>query len=195
MNSAPKPDIPFNRAAFSDAEFDYMRRALAGGHVSGDGPFTRAVSEHLKQIVGARRVEKAEAINERRREIWETYHSALGSWTDRVGGTRPVVPSECVQAHHMYYLLLPSLDIRQRLITNPAVERDSRGLPPSAFEPFKDGLTSGRRPSAPGHRGRQQPARPAAVLLRSDLPSTGASYRSRDFTHASPCGNSTPLCL
>jgi dTDP-4-amino-4,6-dideoxygalactose transaminase len=313
MVDAPKPDIPFNRAAFSDAEFDYMRRALSGGHVSGDGPFTRTVSDHLKEIVGARRVlltpsctaalemvalllgiqpgdevivpaftfvstvnafvlrgahpvfadirpdtlnidetrveslissrtraivvvhyagvacemdaimdiaarhkldviednahglfgayrgrplgsfgrfstlsfhetknitcgeggalvlnrdadveraeiirekgtdrsrffrgqvdkygwvdigssfllsdllaacllaqiEKADAIKERRREIWETYHAALGPWIDRVGGTRPVVPAECAQAHHMYYLLLPSLDFRQRLI-------------------------------------------------------------------------------
>jgi dTDP-4-amino-4,6-dideoxygalactose transaminase len=40
----------------------------------------------------------------------------LGSWAREHGVTTPVVPSGCEQAYHMFYLVLPSLSARQRLI-------------------------------------------------------------------------------
>jgi dTDP-4-amino-4,6-dideoxygalactose transaminase len=48
--------IPFNRPELSGNEFEYMRRALAAGHISGDGAFTRRASELLTQVTGAEAV-------------------------------------------------------------------------------------------------------------------------------------------
>lgn len=57
-------------------------------------------------------------IQARRRRIWERYEAGLADWTDRHGVRRPVVPPECEPAWHMYYLLLPSLAVRQGLIAH-----------------------------------------------------------------------------
>lgn len=61
-------------------------------------------------------LERRELIQARRREIWETYRDALGAWAATLGVTLPVVPAHCEQSYHMFYLLLPDLDARQRLI-------------------------------------------------------------------------------
>lgn len=58
-----------------------------------------------------------ERIQATRRKIWETYDSALRDWARDNGARTPFVPAHCEQAYHMYYLLLPSLDMRQSLIT------------------------------------------------------------------------------
>jgi dTDP-4-amino-4,6-dideoxygalactose transaminase len=63
-------------------------------------------------------LESLEAIQSKRRRVWETYDAALKEWAaDRNVGT-PTVPSHCEQAYHMYYLLLPSLDARQAMIAH-----------------------------------------------------------------------------
>ena len=56
------------------------------------------------------------AIQERRRSLWMRYDTALTDWATENGVRRPSIPPHCEQAWHMYYLLLPSLDKRQRLI-------------------------------------------------------------------------------
>jgi dTDP-4-amino-4,6-dideoxygalactose transaminase len=61
-------------------------------------------------------LEAREQIQARRREVWDMYHAALGDWAERQGVRLPIVPAECEQAYHMYYILLPTLDERQRLI-------------------------------------------------------------------------------
>ncbi len=61
-------------------------------------------------------LECEERIQARRRRIWEAYHGELTEWSERVGARRPVVPAHCEQSWHMYYLLLPDLERRQRLI-------------------------------------------------------------------------------
>lgn len=61
-------------------------------------------------------LENADVIQSKRCRIWETYHEKLAPWAARVGASLPVVPLECEQAYHMFYVLLPSLDARQRLI-------------------------------------------------------------------------------
>jgi dTDP-4-amino-4,6-dideoxygalactose transaminase len=48
--------IPFNRPYATGAEFDYIREAIANGHVSGNGPFTRRCTEQLEQELGSGRV-------------------------------------------------------------------------------------------------------------------------------------------
>lgn len=51
-----------------------------------------------------------------RRRIWEAYHDRLARWCRENGASQPVVPAHCEQAWHMYYLLLPTLEARTRLI-------------------------------------------------------------------------------
>jgi dTDP-4-amino-4,6-dideoxygalactose transaminase len=55
-------------------------------------------------------------IQNKRRRVWEYYKTHLEDWA-RVNGVRlPVVPPDCEQSYHMFYLLVPSLDERQRLM-------------------------------------------------------------------------------
>lgn len=44
--------IPFNRAALSGNEYRYVAEAVQGGHISGDGPFTRRCHAALEQMLG-----------------------------------------------------------------------------------------------------------------------------------------------
>jgi dTDP-4-amino-4,6-dideoxygalactose transaminase len=61
-------------------------------------------------------LEQWPAVQARRQKVWETYDRGLAAWRERSGVRGPVVPADCEQAYHMYYLLLPSLESRQRLI-------------------------------------------------------------------------------
>jgi len=61
-------------------------------------------------------LEVRELIQNRRREIWESYQDALGGWAATLGVTLPVVPAHVEQSYHMFYLLLPDLDARTRFI-------------------------------------------------------------------------------
>jgi dTDP-4-amino-4,6-dideoxygalactose transaminase len=47
--------IPFNQPAVTGRELEYMARAVSAGHISGDGPFTKACHQHLEKLSGARR--------------------------------------------------------------------------------------------------------------------------------------------
>ena len=61
-------------------------------------------------------LESWQAIQAKRRKVWERYHASLADWAGRNGATQPVIPAHCEQAHHMYYLLIPSLEQRQAFI-------------------------------------------------------------------------------
>lgn len=63
-------------------------------------------------------IEVWEEIQRRRQRIWQRYQTALADWAAQNGARLPVVPAHCEQAYHMFYLLLPSLDTRQRLIAH-----------------------------------------------------------------------------
>ena len=52
MVSADKKPIPFNRPYLSGEEFDLMRAAIDGGHISGDGDFTKRAHGLIAQITG-----------------------------------------------------------------------------------------------------------------------------------------------
>jgi dTDP-4-amino-4,6-dideoxygalactose transaminase len=60
--------------------------------------------------------EAREQIQARRRRLWETYRENLEGWAAEHEVQLPCVPAHCDQTFHMFYLLLPSLDRRQRLI-------------------------------------------------------------------------------
>ena len=57
-----------------------------------------------------------QTIQNRRQGIWNYYDQNLRGWAQTRGIGCPVVPAHCEQSHHMYYLILPSLDRRQALI-------------------------------------------------------------------------------
>ena len=63
-------------------------------------------------------LEGREGIQTRRRAIWERYYAQLSAWAQQRGVGLPVVPSHCDQAYHMFYLLLPSLQQRDALISH-----------------------------------------------------------------------------
>jgi dTDP-4-amino-4,6-dideoxygalactose transaminase len=63
-------------------------------------------------------LEVRETIQAARRRLWETYSTALADWAVQQGARGPVVPPECEQAWHMYYLLMPSLEVRTRFIAH-----------------------------------------------------------------------------
>jgi dTDP-4-amino-4,6-dideoxygalactose transaminase len=61
-------------------------------------------------------LQEAEAIQRKRRTIWERYWSGLDLWAKEAGVRLPVIPDHCEQAYHMFYLLLPNLAARQAFI-------------------------------------------------------------------------------
>jgi len=61
-------------------------------------------------------LESYEAIQLKRQKIWEYYHANLKDWAEGNGVRLPYVPNYCQQPYHMYYILLPSLEIRQGLV-------------------------------------------------------------------------------
>lgn len=61
-------------------------------------------------------LEARDRIQAERRRIWEFYDRRLRGWADGHGVRLPVVPPDCEQAYHMFYLLMPSLRDRQALI-------------------------------------------------------------------------------
>lgn len=59
-----------------------------------------------------------ETIQSKRERIWNYYEAHLRDWAVDYGVRLPSVPSHCEQPFHMFYLLLPSLEARQALITH-----------------------------------------------------------------------------
>lgn len=60
--------------------------------------------------------EQREKIQSHRRQVWELYHAGLTDWASAHDVQLPCVPEHCEQSYHMFYMLLPSLDLRQELI-------------------------------------------------------------------------------
>lgn len=61
-------------------------------------------------------LEQREKIQSHRKQVWETYYAGLKDWASAHGVRLPYVPEHCEQPHHMFYMLMPDLDLRQRLI-------------------------------------------------------------------------------
>jgi dTDP-4-amino-4,6-dideoxygalactose transaminase len=57
-------------------------------------------------------------IQEKRKWIWNYYYENLWSWAHQSKVRLPIVPEHCEQAFHMFYLLLPSLEERQTMISS-----------------------------------------------------------------------------
>ena len=63
-------------------------------------------------------LEARREIQNKRQRIWYYYQHHLQEWAEQHGVRLPVVPPECEQSYHMFYLLLPSLKHRQALISH-----------------------------------------------------------------------------
>ncbi len=63
-------------------------------------------------------LEAWQEIQRKRRRIWEFYRDHLSGWAAHNDTRLPIVPPDCEQAYHMFYLLLPDLERRQALISH-----------------------------------------------------------------------------
>ncbi len=63
-------------------------------------------------------LEAKEKIQEKRRLVWNRYCESLAQWAENNGVKLPVIPLECEQAYHMFYMLLPSVEQRESLISH-----------------------------------------------------------------------------
>jgi dTDP-4-amino-4,6-dideoxygalactose transaminase len=61
-------------------------------------------------------LETPEKIQAPRRKVWNFYYANLRSWTEENGVRLPTVPSYADNPYHLFYLLLPSSEQRNRLI-------------------------------------------------------------------------------
>jgi dTDP-4-amino-4,6-dideoxygalactose transaminase len=59
-----------------------------------------------------------QTIQTQRQRIWKYYDQHLRDWAQERGIGCPVVPAHCEQSYHMYYLIMPSLEKRQALISS-----------------------------------------------------------------------------
>lgn len=61
-------------------------------------------------------LEQRQRIQSHRQALWQTYEMALKDWAEKHGVRLPLVPPHVEQSYHMFYMLLPDLDTRQRFI-------------------------------------------------------------------------------
>jgi dTDP-4-amino-4,6-dideoxygalactose transaminase len=76
-------------------------------------------SEILAAFLFAQLEHRSEIQAERQR-IWNRYRAELADWSREHGVRLPVVPEYCAHPAHLFYLLLPDLETRQRLIAHLA---------------------------------------------------------------------------
>ena len=63
-------------------------------------------------------LEQRASVLARRRHVFDRYHAALAPVATRLGLTLPDVPADRVQAFHMFYVLLPDVDTRNRVLAS-----------------------------------------------------------------------------
>ncbi len=61
-------------------------------------------------------LEQLEKVQFHRRNLWHTYRTGLAEWAAKHDVQLPVIPEHCEQSYHMFYILMPDLDLRQKLI-------------------------------------------------------------------------------
>jgi len=61
-------------------------------------------------------LEMREEVQRRRAQIFNTYDKELQDWAALHEVRLPIVPPDCEQSYHMFYMLLPSLEVRTALI-------------------------------------------------------------------------------
>ena len=72
-------------------------------------------SEILAAVLYAQ-FEAKDKIQSNRKRVWEYYFENLEEWANDHDIRLPIVPDHCEQTYHVFYILLPSLEIRHSLI-------------------------------------------------------------------------------
>ncbi len=68
-------------------------------------------------------LEQRHRVQQRRAQIWDRYFAELSGWASLKGVQLPHTPEGCEATAHLFFLVLPSLDERQRFISHLG-ERD-----------------------------------------------------------------------
>lgn len=98
-----------NRAQFVRGQVDkYTWVDLGSSHVMSD----------LLAAVLWSQFEVADRIQAKRRAIWDRYYIELKAWADATGSLLPTVPDDTQQAYHLFYLVLPTTEDRNALISH-----------------------------------------------------------------------------
>ena len=96
-----------DRSAFYRGEIDkYSWRDIGSSYLP-----SGLLAAYLFAQLSAR-----EAIQDKRRAVFEHYQTELSAWAAAHGVKLPTVPSHVDQAYHMFYMLLPTPDARTRLL-------------------------------------------------------------------------------
>jgi len=61
-------------------------------------------------------LESKEQVLAQRKQVFAYYAQHLQDWAQANNVRLPIVPSHCQQSYHMFYMLLPSMEARQKLI-------------------------------------------------------------------------------
>tara|TARA_B100002051_G_scaffold268868_1_gene299333 strand:- start:1105 stop:2229 length:1125 start_codon:yes stop_codon:yes gene_type:complete len=61
-------------------------------------------------------LEQRHSIQEKRKKIWDLYYSHLKDWANKSGIQLPYIPDHCNQTYHMFYMIMPSLELRKKFI-------------------------------------------------------------------------------
>ncbi len=96
-----------NRSRFFRGQVDkYTWVDLGSSYLPSDilAAFLYAQLEHRLQI------------QEHRKQVWEFYNQHLKQWAEKHDVQLPTVPVHTEQSYHMFYLLMPDLESRQRFI-------------------------------------------------------------------------------
>jgi len=93
---------------------DYFR-----GQVEAYTWVDRGSNYFLSDILSAflyAQLEARESIQMMRRRIWDNYYNHLEDWAQSQDVRMPMVPDHCEQSCHMFYLLMPTMNMRQDFI-------------------------------------------------------------------------------
>ncbi len=74
------------------------------------------ISDILAAFLHAQ-LNEADKIQTKRKTIWNYYYKHLKDWAIAKDVRLPIIPKHCEQAYHMFYLLMPSLEIRTKFIS------------------------------------------------------------------------------
>ena len=61
-------------------------------------------------------LEQRERIQGHRKVLWDTYYMGLKDWAAKHDVQLPMIPEYCEQSYHMFQMLMPNLELRQKLI-------------------------------------------------------------------------------
>ena len=96
-----------DRARFLRGEVDkYTWRSVGSSYL---------LSDILAAFLLAQ-LEEWKAIYSNRKRIWDTYYTRLQAWAEAGGIVLPTVPRHCAQTFHLFYMLMPSAELRSALL-------------------------------------------------------------------------------